>query len=303
MIDALADFQQEMDLLVGGVRLVQTGPPLLDALQGGSVRNPDACRPPQILNPFLLQRTHVAVELLEAAIVASRGMNGGVQARRDGLQSHLVKRQFDQSVYRGGGGEEKRKNDVIPFASSRFTAPDFGGSSLTNLRLTDVRNGVQKRLDFLTLKQNLPERCERRADSLQELQAAVLLSPTPQSLLHKSLNRFRKRLGPPPAQLLHPIGEPFLLTHQAAESLTDRRQPVYNLVGQPLRARDVRAHVWRRGFLLFLYAADRQGVELQQGGRKQRGRPGRRQPDSILDPRHSVRRRGHLGASVLQVKV
>lgn len=104
MVDALADFQQDVDLLVRGVGLVQTAPPLLDALQGGGIGNANSRRPPQLFNPFLFQHAHVALQLLEAAIVASGGMNVGVEMRGDGLQGHLVKRELDQSVC---NGEEK----------------------------------------------------------------------------------------------------------------------------------------------------------------------------------------------------
>lgn len=102
MVDALADFQQDVDLLVRGVGLVQTAPPLLDALQGGGIRNANSRRPPQLFNPFLFQHAHVALQLLEAAVVASGGMNVGVEMRRDGLQGHLVKRELNQSVCNGG---------------------------------------------------------------------------------------------------------------------------------------------------------------------------------------------------------
>lgn len=164
MVDALADFQQDVDLPVGGVSLVQTAPPLLDALQGGSIGNSDSRGCPQLFHPFLLQHAHVALELLEDAVVTSGGMDVGVQMRRDGLQSHLVKRELNQSVWNG----RKRGAKTILFSWPTVTLlfPDFSGSSLTNLRVTDVRDAVQKGLNFLRLQQNLPQRCERRPDSL-----------------------------------------------------------------------------------------------------------------------------------------
>lgn len=39
VVDALADFEQNPDLLVWGVGFMHTGPPLLDSFKGGAVRN------------------------------------------------------------------------------------------------------------------------------------------------------------------------------------------------------------------------------------------------------------------------
>lgn len=70
---------------------MQAAPLLLDALQGDSVRNSNSRRSPQLFNFFLFQHTHVALELLEGAVVGSRDMDVGIEVGRDGLQSHLVK--------------------------------------------------------------------------------------------------------------------------------------------------------------------------------------------------------------------
>lgn len=90
MIDALADFEQDLDLFVRGVGLVHTSPPLLDPLQGDGVRNSNSSRPPKLLNPLLLQHAQVVLETLEATVFSPGGKYAGVELCGDRLQSHLV---------------------------------------------------------------------------------------------------------------------------------------------------------------------------------------------------------------------
>lgn len=106
MIDDLADFEQDLDLLVWGVSLVHTRPPLLDPLQDHRVGNSNSGRPSQLLDPSLLQQTHVALETFEGAVGGAGGVNAGVEVGGDRLQSHLLKGKLYQGVY-GSTCEEK----------------------------------------------------------------------------------------------------------------------------------------------------------------------------------------------------
>ena len=109
MIDALADFEQDLDLLVRGVSLVHTRPLVLDPLHNHRVGSSNSGRPSQLLDPPLLQQTHVALETLEGAVGGAGGVNAGVEMSRDRFQSHLLKGELHQGVY-GSTCEVKGRN-------------------------------------------------------------------------------------------------------------------------------------------------------------------------------------------------
>lgn len=112
---------------------MQTGPPLLDALQGDGVGNSDIGRAPQLFNPFLFQDAHVALELPDGAVAGPRGMNAGVEVCGDGLQSHLVKGEFYQSVYTRGGKEVKTSLFLyhLPVPDLAGAHPPISGSLMS----------------------------------------------------------------------------------------------------------------------------------------------------------------------------
>lgn len=98
MVNALADFEKNLNLLVWGVSLMHTTPPLLDPLQYDAVGNSDSRWPPQLLDLVLLQQKKVALEPLEAAVMGSGRVNAAVEVRRNGLQSHFVDGELHQRV-------------------------------------------------------------------------------------------------------------------------------------------------------------------------------------------------------------
>lgn len=98
VVDALADFEQDLDLLVRGVGFMHTSPPLLNPLQGHRVGNSDSRWPPKPLHPVLLQHTQVVLELLEAAVIGTGDVYAGVEVCRHRLQSHLVQGELHHGV-------------------------------------------------------------------------------------------------------------------------------------------------------------------------------------------------------------
>lgn len=98
VVDAFADFKENLDFLVWGVGLMHSHPPLLDPLHNDRIRNPNSGRSPQALNALLLQHSQVALETVQSVVVGPEAEDAAVEVCRDGLESHFVKRQFNEGV-------------------------------------------------------------------------------------------------------------------------------------------------------------------------------------------------------------